>query len=515
MADLVRDPATGQYSFRDPTTAVINQTTGQTANTLTATPTATVTAPPAITPSAITGTESPYKASAFIQDAPPDTTGYDKLISDLMAGNTAEQTQAQDAQKSTLQTIQDTMSRLLGEGQKKADLETQAGLPDIQKQLNETLGQIRQNNAGAFGASQQQEDRLAPTFAIQGTQAQIERQRAVKNYGLAAVAETLQGNIALAQDNIQRALDAEFKPLEKVLEYQKLFLEQNRSDLERADKKTADKLSIILAERERALNQQKEDRTAIQTMALSAIKNNPNNPLVSAAAQKAMASNSLREAFDLVGQYQNDPNTTAKAVAELEQTRAQTKLLYANYDKSLAEQAKIYSEMLNPQPKEAKEYQYKANLFAGRTLDSDKILNSLESKITGMNAAVFANQSGLENTTIGNAFVSSDIQQWRQAERNFLNAVLRRESGAVISPSEFAEGAKQYFPRPGDDAEVLRNKSANRQRQIQGLESEAGPAYTPIIDVTETVRMKSADGSLYDVPKGQIDRFKQNGYTEV
>jgi hypothetical protein len=34
------------------------------------------------------------------------------------------------------------------------------------------------------------------------------------------------------------------------------------------------------------------------------------------------------------------------------------------------------------------------------------------------------------------------VQQQEQAERNFINAVLRKESGAAIAPSEFMSAQK-------------------------------------------------------------------------
>ena len=63
-------------------------------------------------------------------------------------------------------------------------------------------------------------------------------------------------------------------------------------------------------------------------------------------------------------------------------------------------------------------------------------------------------------------------QVFEQAQRNFINAVLRRESGAVISESEFANARRQYFPQPGDGPEVLANKARNRQVVIENLETE-------------------------------------------
>lgn len=67
-----------------------------------------------------------------------------------------------------------------------------------------------------------------------------------------------------------------------------------------------------------------------------------------------------------------------------------------------------------------------------------------------------------------------------QAERNFVNALLRRESGAAISKSEFDSAEKQYFPRSGDTPEVLQQKAVNRQIAQGGLKAEAGPAWGKI-----------------------------------
>jgi len=64
-----------------------------------------------------------------------------------------------------------------------------------------------------------------------------------------------------------------------------------------------------------------------------------------------------------------------------------------------------------------------------------------------------------------------------QAERNFVNAVLRRESGAVISDAEFANAEQQYFTRFRDDPDTIEQKKQNRLLAIEGLKSAAGPAW--------------------------------------
>lgn len=68
-----------------------------------------------------------------------------------------------------------------------------------------------------------------------------------------------------------------------------------------------------------------------------------------------------------------------------------------------------------------------------------------------------------------------DLAKQNAAERMFLNSIMRRDSGATIPPAEMAEGAKLYFPRPGDDAETLKLKQRNRIGRRAALEEEAGP----------------------------------------
>ena len=80
---------------------------------------------------------------------------------------------------------------------------------------------------------------------------------------------------------------------------------------------------------------------------------------------------------------------------------------------------------------------------------------------------------------LGNYLVSEDHQKLDQAQRNFINAILRRESGAVIAESEFMNARKQYFPQPGDSPDVIAQKRQNRMDAMAGLQRDAGNRYTP------------------------------------
>ncbi len=78
---------------------------------------------------------------------------------------------------------------------------------------------------------------------------------------------------------------------------------------------------------------------------------------------------------------------------------------------------------------------------------------------------------------VGNKIVSDDYQSFDQAQRDFINAQLRRESGAAISPGEFDNASRQYFPAPGDVEATLAQKRINRENAVKSMIASAGAAY--------------------------------------
>lgn len=70
-----------------------------------------------------------------------------------------------------------------------------------------------------------------------------------------------------------------------------------------------------------------------------------------------------------------------------------------------------------------------------------------------------------------------NVRRVRQAQREFVNAILRRESGAVIADSEFESARMQYFAVPGDSPEVIEQKRQARLRAIEGLINSSQGAF--------------------------------------
>lgn len=71
-------------------------------------------------------------------------------------------------------------------------------------------------------------------------------------------------------------------------------------------------------------------------------------------------------------------------------------------------------------------------------------------------------------------FKNEDQRKYEQAQRNFINAILRKESGAVIGDSEFDSAKKQYFPAFWDSEDVIKQKAANRKQVTRSMLNNAG-----------------------------------------
>lgn len=121
--------------------------------------------------------------------------------------------------------------------------------------------------------------------------------------------------------------------------------------------------------------------------------------------------------------------------------------------------------------------QANAALFSDRMNKSNAVISDPNIYKYGMGVAGTMNRANAAIPIIGNAFVDKQYQQYDQAKRDFLNATLRRESGAAIGKDEFANADLQYFPQVGDSEEVIKQKEANRRTAIEGIHNAASPQF--------------------------------------
>lgn len=116
--------------------------------------------------------------------------------------------------------------------------------------------------------------------------------------------------------------------------------------------------------------------------------------------------------------------------------------------------------------------QAKALQFGARMLQSGQSLDALASSGVTQPGYFKRTADALGVGALANWTQSPQQQQVEQSQRDFVNAVLRRESGAAISNSEFDNARAQYFPQPGDSQEVIQQKRRNREIATRGVLTE-------------------------------------------
>ena len=110
--------------------------------------------------------------------------------------------------------------------------------------------------------------------------------------------------------------------------------------------------------------------------------------------------------------------------------------------------------------------------FYNRAKDASEAMLPLEEEIAGL---ALPDQFRLRFAP--NLVQTPSMQLYRQAQRAFSEARLRRESGAVITQHELDSDSKTYFAQPGDSPKTVERKRQARQKVLDALKFQSGNAY--------------------------------------
>lgn len=122
------------------------------------------------------------------------------------------------------------------------------------------------------------------------------------------------------------------------------------------------------------------------------------------------------------------------------------------------------------------EGQSKDAFYFIRGAGANENLTANETSLTGLGDTV-ANGVPL----IGNFFTSDGFKNANRDGKEFLAAILRKDSGGAITPDEWSYYGPMYLPAPGDNPEQLANKRDARTRAMDALKAVSGPGQV-IID---------------------------------
>jgi len=265
---------------------------------------------------------------------PTDRTGViDSSLQGLMDRFAADAPQ-EDTQDDLRSQLLESIDTLGGQKQRQQELEQEAGLDIQRKELQGVINELQtlQKEAAAIPLSIQEEfaGRGATKGGVEPIQAGRLRQNAIKALSQAAIGQTLQGNLSLAEQTIARAIEAEFEPERQKLQILQQLYTFNREDLERVDKKRADRLQISLQERERLLNAQEADKQSVYNLAVQASTNEAPQSIVN----KALRAKSSYEALSILSPYMVNPEQARQRLFNEKVQLAQLSLGEANFEEN-------------------------------------------------------------------------------------------------------------------------------------------------------------------------------------
>lgn len=143
------------------------------------------------------------------------------------------------------------------------------------------------------------------------------------------------------------------------------------------------------------------------------------------------------------------------------------------------------------------EAQSKDTVFATRAEGALKVFEPVATAMTSLKDKAVSNIPGF-----GNYMKSPEYQQAEQAGREFLAAILRKDTGAAVTPQEVTEYGTVYLPAPGDGPDVLSQKAASRKRAVDALKA----GMTPQAILAQESALKNGDSA----PTTNTKRLKFN-----
>ncbi|SCB52724.1 hypothetical protein GA0061099_10395 [Bradyrhizobium yuanmingense] len=121
------------------------------------------------------------------------------------------------------------------------------------------------------------------------------------------------------------------------------------------------------------------------------------------------------------------------------------------------------------------EVQGAAEQFGNRMENAEKSFSKVSTEGLGLSGAAQGAAGSIP--VAGNFLKTENFQKMEQAKREWVTALLRKESGAAIGRDEYTQYDRQFFPQPGDGPGVVAQKAEARRVAMEAMKKTAGPGY--------------------------------------
>lgn len=395
-------------------------------------------------------------------------------------------TPEQQAIESANKAIRDLNEKLLGRAKFRLTEEVEAGLPGLEATQRDLQGRlqalINQAQAIPLGlTTRAAKESGISTFGISTLRRDDLRENAIGSLAIAAQLQATQGNIATAQDMVDRAVEMKYGPIEEEIEVKLANLELallSPSFTQSEKNKAAELKAEIEADKEKVATQKAEQK-AIWDISVAVAGAGASADVLRQIQESQTKEEALRLAAPFLREAEGVKKDELLSVSE-------AKALKVPFGTTKAEAIAMG---LTPKD-EPSASQFNVANFASRMQQANPIIGNLSVELSKLSKVEFFAQLKLPS-----ALQSDLVRQFVQAETNLITAILRRESGAAIAPDEFVDARKVYIPQPGDDATTLAQKKAVRDLVQRNFISEAGGAFEPAPVISTKIESFSGLGS--------------------
>jgi len=150
------------------------------------------------------------------------------------------------------------------------------------------------------------------------------------------------------------------------------------------------------------------------------------------------------------------------------------------------------------------EAQSKDTVYSARAEGALPVLDQYEDTLTSRtDAAMGAVPYGL-----GREFQNEEFQLAQQAGDEFLQAILRKDTGAAITEQEQVLYGRTYLPAPGDSEALIKQKRQARRRALEAIKVGLPPS---AIVAQELALRKSGSPTLGEAAGGNDPQPRGGG----
>lgn len=323
-----------------------------------------------------------------------------------------------------------------------------------------------------------------------GNAQQQQRTDAIQAMFLQGQADAIRGDIATAERRVEEAVNAKYGQARQEQNTIRQQIIDNYDSFTAADKKKANTVLLQIDKDDQYIKMQMEDTKITQGFIQEAIAQSAQNgvSIPQTILNRASRMDDPTEALRILAPYMVDANEKATALEELKGKRLQNQKTQLEIDEI---KNPSNTGVVTASGKPLTEGQSASLGYAKRIAEAKAVIDQIGNQFTG-------GESYFGQLNPFNTLKSESRQMFEQAQRNFVNAVLRKESGAAISPTEFDSAKQQYFPQPGDMAGTLKQKKQNRDTVYQNfLQSAGNPPSAEDTKVVKGITYKREKDGLY------------------